>query len=476
MKFTTTLAAASLAAVAAAGKDEFSFAVLRFDGDGFMTEGLVDPIVNPGEQAAHYHGVMGGSNFGVTVEGDQLLDSKCTTAKIKNDKSNYWINYLFFQDPNDPSSFEKVDLFYMNVYYFFEPGDQDIEPFPPGLKMLSGNTTLRTPPAAGGKINLDPAQGPINPVQWTCPRSSYNPPSYPADSDGTTAGIQDPQNQGAGTGFPLYPCDGYASPHRQDIHFPSCYNPDVGLDDYENNMAWPENVGGRMSCPDGYIRVPHLFYEVYWKTDAFTDRWTPDGKTQPFVLSNGDATGFSSHGDFLAGWDEDTLRTIINTCNAGTSGMDKCPQIPGGLNDVTDCKIPAPLGNILAASTTFKQLPGNNLVTGWGHGGGSVDSSDSGSSSSSSTYKAGTSTPTPSSGGAFIEQPSSSPTTSPAEAPAVSEASIPESDPNVEVVWDYVTVTQTTTINGEPTPAPVRRRGSRHGHGHAARHVHGGRR
>ncbi|KAI0598591.1 hypothetical protein F4775DRAFT_554912 [Biscogniauxia sp. FL1348] len=469
MKFTTTLTAASLAAVAAAGKDAFSFAVLRFNGEGFLTEGLVDPIVNPGAQASHYHGVMGGSNFGTTVEGDQLLDSKCTTAKIKNDKSNYWTNHLFFQDPNDQSSFEKVDLFYMNVYYFFEPGDQDIEPFPPGLKMLSGNTTTRSPPAVGGKINLDASQGPINPVQWTCPRSSYDPPSYPADSDGSMAGIQDPQNQGAGAGLPLYPCDGYASPLRQDIHFPSCYNPKVGLDDYENNMAWPTNNGGRMSCPEGYIRVPHLFYEVYWQTDAFNGRWTPDGKTQPFLLSNGDPTGYSSHGDFLAGWDEETLRTIINTCDAGTTGMDKCPNIPGGLNDVQDCKIPAPLGKVLASSTKFNSLPGNNKVTGWGHGGVTGGSVESTPASSSSAYDAGAASPTPSSGGgAFIEKSSS--TNSPAETPAVSAAAAPENNPNVEVVWDYVTVTETTTIGAEPTPAPAKRRSARHSHGHAARH------
>ena len=42
MRYSTTLAAASLAAVASAGKDERTFAVLRFDGDSFLTEGRVD--------------------------------------------------------------------------------------------------------------------------------------------------------------------------------------------------------------------------------------------------------------------------------------------------------------------------------------------------------------------------------------------------------------------------------------------------
>jgi hypothetical protein len=81
-----------------------------------MTEGRVDPIVSPGTSSGHLHGIMGGSNFGTTVEGDQLLTSNCTNAKIKNDKSNYWAPEVYFNDPNN-GTFTKVPLFYMNVYY-----------------------------------------------------------------------------------------------------------------------------------------------------------------------------------------------------------------------------------------------------------------------------------------------------------------------------------------------------------------------
>ena len=170
--------------------------------------------------------------------------------------------------------------------------------------MLSGNTQLRTPPATGGEQILDPAQGTIQPVQFTCPRSNYNTPSYPPNSDGMHGvGIQDPNNQGAGVGFPDVNCDGYASPLRADIHFPSCYNATAGLDDYENNMAWPSSAGasaGKQNCPAGFIHVPHIFYEVYWNTPLFVNRWTQGQSKQPFVLSNGDNTGYSLHGDFVS--------------------------------------------------------------------------------------------------------------------------------------------------------------------------------
>lgn len=104
------------AALAYAAPNERTFAVLRFNGDGFLTEGSLDPIVNPGGVSAHDHGIMGGSNFGKTVNKEDLLDSKCTTAKIANDKSNYWVPTLWFQSPTNGTLY-KVPLWYMNVYY-----------------------------------------------------------------------------------------------------------------------------------------------------------------------------------------------------------------------------------------------------------------------------------------------------------------------------------------------------------------------
>ncbi|KAI1261192.1 hypothetical protein F5Y18DRAFT_211413 [Xylariaceae sp. FL1019] len=503
MKFTTTTTTlATLAAVASAAKDERTFAVLRFNGDGFLTEGPVDPIVNPGEQSTHYHGIHGGSAFSATTSGDDLMSSNCTTAKIANDHSNYWVPSLFFQDPNN-GTMQKVPMFYMNVYYFFEPTDDDVVPFPIGLKMMTGDSKARTVPEAGGNLNLDPDNGvAINAVQWTCPRSSYDPPSYPVDSDGSTAGIVDSNNDGSGTGFPLQKCDGYASPLRQDMHFPSCYNPEAGLNDYKNNMKFPSNVGFKQNCPEGWIHTPHIFYEVYWNTPLFDDYWTADGKTQPFVLSTGDATGYSSHGDFIGGWDQDTLQTIIDTCNAGDSGMDQCSNIPGGLSTDNDCKIEPTYGSILAAGQILTGLPivGDD-ITGWGRvgtGSSSSDSSSSESSSATTSVVASSSSSTPASteaaatttssveaqdvsssaesvptatstGGAFIETSSEAPATT---ATSASTHKHGHGNNHIKTVWDVVTVTMTTTVVGsQPTARAVHRRAPHHTHGYAKRQL-----
>ncbi|KAI4594140.1 hypothetical protein KJ359_008682 [Pestalotiopsis sp. 9143b] len=361
----------ALAGAAYAGKDTTSFAVLHFNTEpgNFSAAGQMDPVVFPDQKSPHVHGIMGGSNFGLTINGDQLKKSKCSNAKIKNDKSNYWVPTVWFQSPaND--TFKQVPLDYMNVYYFFEATDDTIKPFPTGLKMVSGDALTRTAPATGA-LQLDPTKGKIQPVQWTCPTKN-TVDHYPAGSDGKHGGLQDPQNSQSGAGFPVVDCDGANSPLRQDITFPSCYDPSKAVDDYKNNMVYATPVpnSNKVNCPKGFLHVPHLFYEVYYDTTLFSNAWTRDGKKQPFVLSDGDRTGFSSHGDFVAGWDDATLQAIIDTCDVGThpingggNGMETCPNIIGGVNTNDDCPIhadyPIPAGEWLSA------LPGNNPITGW---------------------------------------------------------------------------------------------------------------
>ncbi|RCI17183.1 hypothetical protein L249_2167 [Ophiocordyceps polyrhachis-furcata BCC 54312] len=349
-------------------KNQRTFAVLRFTNKQ-LTKGRMDPIRSPGKTGAHVHNILGGSGFSLTSDGHHLASSNCSTAKVKGDNSNYWFPSLYFKDPKT-GKYEDVELFYANAYYFFEPTNDEIKPFPLGLSIVSGDIDTRSAPAAGAVTNLDASNGPINPVKWTCPRNGnvYDPPSWPAGSDGKLAGIGDPVNKGEGVGFPDVNCDGFASPLRADIHFPACYDPAVGLTDYKKNMVFPSAAAdGKMDCPKGHIHVPHLFLEIYWNTPAFKDRWEQGKGSQPFVLSNGDATGFSLHADFMAGWDEKVLQHIIDTCDAGTAGMDKCPGLPYGLNQ-DDCTIPSAIDE--KVDGVLDSLPGSNSIAGWAYGGG----------------------------------------------------------------------------------------------------------
>lgn len=201
----TIFLAAALAAAAQAAKDERTFAVLHFVGNGPLMEGRVDPIISPGQTSSHVHTFQGGSNIGISATGEDMMKSECSTAVVVGDNSAYWMPKVYFRDPAT-GTLEDVDLYYMNVYYFFEPTDDDIVAFPVGLQMVSGNASLRECPDFGGESILDAGSSVgVNPLQWTCPRQNYNEAAWPAasESNGATAGIQDPINQGAGQGFPL---------------------------------------------------------------------------------------------------------------------------------------------------------------------------------------------------------------------------------------------------------------------------------
>lgn len=109
---------AGLASVATAAKTGRTFAVNHFYGNGPLTMGRMDPIISPGTASGHVHAIQGGSNFALTMSDDVLLESKCTSSLVINDKSNYWTPALYFQDPTT-GKFTNVEMFYMNVYYLY---------------------------------------------------------------------------------------------------------------------------------------------------------------------------------------------------------------------------------------------------------------------------------------------------------------------------------------------------------------------
>ncbi|KAK6526601.1 hypothetical protein TWF694_005183 [Orbilia ellipsospora] len=369
MKVSTIIAtlasAASLTLTEAASrKPSRTFGTVQFGGDKELTRCRLDPIVNPGVTAAHMHSVFGGSNFGASMPGDYATKASCTTANVKNDHSNYWVPSLYFRSPENGTLYP-VELFYAKVYYFFEATNDYIKPFPPGFRMLAGDSSLRAPPNPVHD-NLDASKGAITPVQWTCPRSDDSTPLYEPTSDGTKGvGVQDPSNGGQGWGFPDKECDGYASPLRADIHFPSCVKEDADPTDYKTNTCYPSSNGmGGEDCPAGYIHVPHVFMEVYWNTLKYKDWWPQKGQgKQPWVLSNGDTTGYSLHADFINGWDTETLQYAIDNCDPGNGGLHTCAGLPGGStseDEMNSCKVTCPLAEG-SSDNYYQPMPNNKL-------------------------------------------------------------------------------------------------------------------
>lgn len=258
-----------------------------------------------------------------------------------------------------------------------------------------------------------------------------------------------------------------------DVHFPSCYDPSKDLTDYANNMAFPtiNYATGKQNCPDGWTHVPHLFYEMYWNTPLFADRWTPDQGYQPFVLSNGDLSGCAAHGDFLAAWDEDILQHIIDTCNAGDLGMDQCAGIT--VRDKSaSCNVASPIDEDITGNLT--SLPGSNPVEGWGTTYGMADAPAA--TDGASSYAAAA-PPAPSSSASSSSEEEVAVTTvatSPeAEAtPATTSALTTLANGNVvyTTVVEWVTVTTMVTDTTYTTVYAQEKRDVGHGHGHVHNH------
>lgn len=75
---------------------------------------------------------------------DSARQSKCTTAPVSVDKSNYWIPQLYYYNPSD-QSYQIIPVAYVNTYYLPRSDNkgQKVNAFPDGLRMISGDPFRR---------------------------------------------------------------------------------------------------------------------------------------------------------------------------------------------------------------------------------------------------------------------------------------------------------------------------------------------
>lgn len=297
--------------------------------------GRIDPIVSPGEVATHAHKISGASNFALEVTYDDLQASRCTSCEIQDDKSAYWTPQLYYEHAN--GTFEEVPSGGHTIYYLGRGDKRDqIEPFPPGFKMVSGDTTARAADATTMTYGSGRPQS--ERVSFACLDSSGPQPEHRhmARTD----------------------CD---QGLRAQIHFPSCwdgrdYRPDNG------HVAYLSQIDNG-ACPPTHPRpLPHLFFEVLYAVAAIDQ--SGGGR---FVFSNGDATGYGFHGDFVNGWDEDVLASAVGRClnNDTLDGVvAKCPPLAKSQTSAfeNNCPEREPIVNEPVRGLLNK-LPGCNSVS-----------------------------------------------------------------------------------------------------------------
>lgn len=306
---------------------------------GVIQTGRVDPIVSPGSVAGHAHKVSGASNFYFSETFDDLAASQCTSCEIQADKSIYWTPQLYYQHGN--GTFQEVPNG-GHVVYYLGRGDQrsSIEPFPPGFKMLSGDSGARANDTVTMTYNTNSVRGRLQSdrVSFAC-----------LDSSGPMAEQNYMWRTDCNQGM------------RAQIQFQSCWD---GRDYQTDNshVAYMSQIDNGV-CPPTHPRLlPHLFFEVLYGVNDIVK--TAGGR---FVFANGDTTGFGFHGDFMNGWDATTLSDAVQQCvnNDDINGqISLCPPLAKSQTPYasTNCPERPALVNETVHGLLDK-LPGCNDVT-----------------------------------------------------------------------------------------------------------------
>lgn len=313
---------------------------------GIIQVGRVDPVVDFGAVSGHVHRIAGASSITIDSTYDSLQQSECTSCTIQADKSAYWTPGLYFEHAN--GSFEEVPNSGMTVYYLgrgSDPwGNLTANPFPPGLKMLSGSGTARTKDT----------------TTMTWGNATY--PSRPVSDRVTMVCINYTPGLGSETwNMTDMDCpDGF----RAQIQMQSCWDgQNLYLAD-QSHVAYLSQIDNGVCPPTHPILLPHLFYEVFYTVTGFV------GVEGNFVFANGDMTGYGFHGDFINGWDIATLTQAIDECliDDVDGVVEECAAFDASNNpnSATTCPQQSPIFPCEKVGPMVSPLPGCNPPTGYG--------------------------------------------------------------------------------------------------------------
>jgi hypothetical protein len=231
-----------------------------------------DPIVFPGQPgASHLHLFFGntGTNAMSTRESMATTgNSTCRGGTI--DRTGYWVPAIIDTATGTPLAPRQIDVYYKSGYGGVRP--EQIQPMPPGLRMIAGNAKASSKQEHGG--------------YWNC------------ESDG-------------GHHFPTIPQCAPGDSVEFNVLFPQCWDgKNLDSADHKSHMSYP--VEGR-GCPATHpVAIPDISYHLEYPMGAGTR--TATWRLSSDMYDPKLPGGYSIHGDWFDGWKPAIVDAWIAGC------------------------------------------------------------------------------------------------------------------------------------------------------------------
>ena len=267
---TELLRPASAPGGSAAGDGQFrllcAFSHMAFD----------DPIIFPGQPgASHLHAFFGNKGADAFSTAESLANSGRSTCRGGTlNRSAYWVPAMI--DTRDGRPIAPTDSSFYYKTGFSQIAPTEIQPIPMGLRMLTGDAKNAAPQDY---------------FAYSCEGGSWTPVAGGKGIPNCEAGVQ----------------------LRMRLTFPQCWDGrNLDSPDHKSHMSWRTgNAGGR--CPASHpVALPEITFNIYYNvTEANSTRhWR--------LSSDGYSTdlpgGFSAHGDWYSGWNNDIVRAWTRNC------------------------------------------------------------------------------------------------------------------------------------------------------------------
>ena len=219
------------------------------------------------------------------------------------------------------------------IIYYLGRGDNrtNIQPFPAGFRMLSGDSGIRSYDSEtltfGGSAGVTYVNGTTttegNLVGGTFVdgRAANGPHFFGRPvSDRTSFACLDTTPTPETPNMAKTSC---SNGLRAQIQFQSCWD-GVNLYKADNShVAYMSQIDNGVCPPTHPIQLMHLFLETIYGVNNIAQ----DGGQ--FVFSQGDTTGYGYHADFLSGWDMNVQVAAIRQCALTDNGgsINACPPL-----------------------------------------------------------------------------------------------------------------------------------------------------